>query len=97
VIHIDRAPVELDLAMRRHEAGPTVYIGQSARTNAEGIEQTRVLIAASAPRTASIPAGLGFEPVVVDIGEFEKLEGCITCLSVLVSPPVPCSGGRAAR
>jgi N-dimethylarginine dimethylaminohydrolase len=34
------------------------------------------------------PAGLledlGFTPVVVDISEFEKLEGCVTCLSVLL-------------
>jgi dimethylargininase len=44
----------------------------------------RVLIAASAPRTAGLLADLGFTPVVVDIGEFEKLEGCVTCLSVLL-------------
>jgi dimethylargininase len=44
----------------------------------------RVLIAASAPRTATILEDLGFTPVVVDISEFEKLEGCVTCLSVLV-------------
>jgi dimethylargininase len=44
----------------------------------------RVLIAASAPRTAEMLADLGFTPVVVDIGEFEKLEGCVTCLSVLL-------------
>ncbi len=43
-----------------------------------------VLIAASAPRTADTLADLGFRPVIVDIGEFEKLEGCVTCLSVLV-------------
>ena len=24
----------------------------------------------------------GYHPVLVDIGEFEKLEGCVTCLSV---------------
>ena len=24
----------------------------------------------------------GYEPVLVDISEFEKLEGCVTCLSV---------------
>jgi hypothetical protein len=29
-------------------------------------------------------ASLGYEPVVVDIGEFQKLEGCVTCLSVLI-------------
>jgi dimethylargininase len=44
----------------------------------------RVLIAASAPRTAELLADLGFTPVVADISEFEKLEGCVTCLSVLV-------------
>jgi dimethylargininase len=44
----------------------------------------RVLIAASAPRTAGLLEDLGFTPVVVDISEFEKLEGCVTCLSVLI-------------
>jgi dimethylargininase len=44
----------------------------------------RVLIAASAPRTAELLDDLGFAPVVVDISEFEKLEGCVTCLSVLL-------------
>ncbi|MFR9775572.1 dimethylargininase [Micromonospora sp. MS34] len=43
-----------------------------------------VLLAASAPRSAALVAGLGFTPVVVDISEYEKLEGCITCLSVLI-------------
>ncbi|MEV0718333.1 dimethylargininase [Asanoa sp. NPDC050611] len=46
----------------------------------------RVLIAASAPRTADLIHQLGFAPVVVDISEYEKLEGCVTCLSVLVPP-----------
>ena len=44
----------------------------------------RVLIAASAPRTAQLLGDLGFTPVVADISEFEKLEGCVTCLSVLL-------------
>lgn len=43
-----------------------------------------VLLAASAPRTAEMINSLGFSPVLVDISEFEKLEGCVTCLSVLV-------------
>jgi dimethylargininase len=51
----------------------------------------RLLMAASAPRSAELLAGLGYEPVPVDIGEFEKLEGCVTCLSVrlrdLPAPP----------
>jgi dimethylargininase len=37
-----------------------------------------VLISAAAPRTADRLADLGFTPRVVDISEFEKLEGCVT-------------------
>jgi dimethylargininase len=42
----------------------------------------RLLMASSAPRSAELFADLGWTPVPVDIGEFEKLEGCVTCLSV---------------
>jgi dimethylargininase len=42
----------------------------------------RLLIAASAPRSAQLIADLGYTPIPVDISEFEKLEGCVTCLSV---------------
>jgi dimethylargininase len=48
-----------------------------------------VLIAASAPKAAAQLDDLGFSPVVVDISEYEKLEGCATCLSVLIPPPAP--------
>lgn len=42
----------------------------------------RLLIAASAPQSAELIQDLGYEPVIVDISEFEKLEGCVTCLSI---------------
>ncbi len=42
----------------------------------------RLLMAASAPRSAQLIADLGYTPVQVDITEFEKMEGCVTCLSV---------------
>lgn len=42
----------------------------------------RLLMAASAPKSAELFRKLGYTPVVVDISEFEKLEGCVTCLSV---------------
>ena len=42
----------------------------------------RLLMAASAPRSAEMIADLGYTPIVVDITEFEKMEGCVTCLSV---------------
>ncbi|TCM38154.1 dimethylargininase [Kribbella sp. VKM Ac-2568] len=42
----------------------------------------RLLMAASAPQSAELFRELGYTPVVVDVSEFEKLEGCVTCLSV---------------
>ena len=42
----------------------------------------RLLMADGAPRSAALFVELGYRPVVVDISEFEKLEGCVTCLSV---------------
>ena len=42
----------------------------------------KILMAADCPRSAELFAGLGYDPVTVDIGEFQKLEGCVTCLSV---------------
>jgi dimethylargininase len=47
----------------------------------------RLLMSASAPRTAELLERRGYTPVVVDIGEFEKLEGCVTCLSVRLRRP----------
>jgi dimethylargininase len=45
-----------------------------------------VLMALSAPQSAAQIAAMGYTPVVVDISEFEKLEGCVTCLSIRVRP-----------
>jgi dimethylargininase len=45
----------------------------------------RVLMAASAPRTAELFDDLGFDVVAVEISEFERMEGCVTCLSVLIA------------
>jgi dimethylargininase len=44
----------------------------------------RLLMASDAPQSAALFADLGYRPVIVDISEFEKLEGCVTCLSVRV-------------
>ena len=49
----------------------------------------RVLLAASAPATAAWLTDLGWDVVSVDVSEFEKLEGCVTCLSVLVPATHP--------
>jgi dimethylargininase len=42
----------------------------------------KLLMSSGAPETAVLLQARGYEPVPVDIGEFEKLEGCVTCLSV---------------
>jgi dimethylargininase len=44
----------------------------------------RLLVSANAPKSAALFRSMGYEPVCVDIGEFEKLEGCVTCLSVRI-------------
>lgn len=41
-----------------------------------------VLMSTSAPRTQAIFEDRGLRVVAVDMTEFEKLEGCVTCLSV---------------
>ena len=41
-----------------------------------------VLMSASAPRTAALLRRRGLAVVTVELSEFEKLEGCVTCLSV---------------
>ncbi|HZN78896.1 MAG TPA: N(G),N(G)-dimethylarginine dimethylaminohydrolase [Mycobacterium sp.] len=42
----------------------------------------KLLMSSAAPETAALMQARGYEPALVDIGEFEKLEGCVTCLSV---------------
>ncbi|WP_449282797.1 dimethylargininase [Leucobacter sp.] len=48
------------------------------------LSDSELLISASAPRTAELLRGLGYTVAEVAISEFEKLEGCPTCLSVRV-------------
>ena len=55
---------------------------EEAGSHVVELGEGRVLMAAGAPRSAELVADLGYEPVVVDISEYEKLEGCVTCLSV---------------
>jgi dimethylargininase len=46
------------------------------------LDDDTVLMAASAPRSAQQLTERGLRVVSVEIGEFERLEGCVTCLSV---------------
>jgi dimethylargininase len=43
-----------------------------------------LLMAASAPRTAASYRERGYTVTEVDVSEFEKMEGCVTCLSVRI-------------
>ncbi len=46
------------------------------------IDDRTVLMATSAPRSRALFEQRGLRVIAVDISEFEKLEGCVTCLSV---------------
>jgi dimethylargininase len=63
---------------------PLLTVPEEAGSHVVPLGGDRVLTASSAPRSAELLADLGLEVVAVDIGEFEKMEGCVTCLSVLV-------------
>lgn len=43
-----------------------------------------LLVSSAAPESAARLATMGYRPIQVDISEFEKLEGCVTCLSVRI-------------
>jgi len=46
------------------------------------LDADTLLMSAAAPRTTDLLTGRGYRVITVDITEFEKLEGCVTCLSV---------------
>ena len=64
---------------------PTLrFVPEEGGSHAVLLGDGAVLMAASAPRSAELVDDLGFDVVTAEIGEFEKMEGCVTCLSVLV-------------
>jgi dimethylargininase len=88
VLHLKSAVTALpDGTVLSHGAASPVFprhlpVPEEAGAHVVDLGAGRLLIAASAPRTAELLADLGYTPVVVDISEYEKLEGCVTCLSV---------------
>lgn len=48
------------------------------------LDDRHLLMAADAPRSAQMFRARGYVPIEVDISEYIKLEGCVTCLSVRV-------------
>jgi dimethylargininase len=71
--HVDN-PALFTRFLALPEAGASVVI----------LGSDTVLMAASAPKSIALIEGLGYTVVTVDISEFEKLEGCVTCLSVRI-------------
>jgi dimethylargininase len=66
---------------------PTVWPGFLAVPEEPGahvvlLDEDTVLMSAAAPRTRRLYEERGLRVVAVDITEYEKLEGCVTCLSV---------------
>jgi dimethylargininase len=49
----------------------------------------RLLIAADCPNSAQLLHDIGYHPIPVDISEYQKLEGCVTCLSVRLRTRAP--------
>lgn len=70
---IDPALFERFLAVPEKEGVAVVHVAADT-----------LLISAAAPQTAQLLANLGYRVIAVDVSEFEKLEGCVTCLSVRV-------------
>ena len=48
------------------------------------LESDTLLMSSSAPKSSELIRSLGYRVITVDISEFEKLEGCVTCLSVRI-------------
>ncbi|RPF22516.1 dimethylargininase [Myceligenerans xiligouense] len=66
---------------------PSVWPGflpvpEEAGSHVVVLDGTTVLMSTSAPRTKELFEARGLRVVAVDLTEFEKLEGCVTCLSV---------------
>ena len=46
------------------------------------LDEHTLLMSTDCPQSVAVLRGRGYDVVEVDIGEFVKLEGCVTCLSV---------------
>jgi len=66
---------------------PTVFpsflaVPEPAGAHVVLLDDNTFLMAADAPASAAMFRERGYRVIEVDISEFEKLEGCVTCLSV---------------
>ena len=69
---VDDASVFAQFMSMPEESGAHVVI----------IDDNHLLMASDAPQSAEVLRSMGYLVTTVDISEYEKLEGCVTCLSV---------------
>lgn len=69
-------------------AGAFLALPEESGAHVVVLDEGTVLMADSAPRSAEIFRERGLDVVTVDISEFEKMEGCVTCLSVRLRAPL---------
>jgi dimethylargininase len=91
VLHLKSAVTALpDGTVVGHEPlvdDPSVWpeflpVPEEAGSHVVVLDDSTVLMSTSAPRTRDLFEQRGLRVVAVDISEYEKLEGCVTCLSV---------------
>ena len=63
---------------------PVLEMPEEAGAHVVDLGGGAVLMASGSERSAEIVRRRGYTPVIVDIGEFIKLEGCVTCLSIRI-------------
>jgi dimethylargininase len=91
VLHLKSAVTALpDGTVVGHEPlvdDPTAFpeflgVPEEAGAHVVLLDAESVLMSTSAPRTQELFEARGLRVVAVDISEYEKLEGCVTCLSI---------------
>ena len=68
---------------------PDLVVPEEHGTAVVDLGGDAVVMSADAPRTAALYRSRGLDVVPVPITEFEKLEGCVTCLSVRLRRAAP--------
>ncbi len=68
---------------------PFLAVPEEPGAHVVDLGDDRLLMTARTDATADLLRARGYDVVVSDIGEFEKLEGCVTCLSVRLRTAPP--------
>lgn len=65
---------------------PFLEVPEEEGAHVVALDDETVLMSDAAPRSADLFRGRGLRVITVDVSEFVKLEGCVTCLSVRHHP-----------